>query len=880
MTNSICIFALFLIINSLLMFKIVYAQFGAAQDSSFDSLVASQCRARCIGLYPWRLTSPQPVPSALRYFQKRNSASISDVKISSRNLRARSNGKHNRNQRGHFKWNKIMQLCSKNENCLQCTLPCDIPTNLLSNCKYLCKDGNQLCQDSCDLLSKLSQEKYGNCPSFSNEATNTIQLLISAKGQLSESNTVLNQCSSESKSKAIEALIRNNGEYSSQEVNQCGQDSDCGGINKCCPLHTACPQYGNVCAKPVIENKDISTAPFNLSITERKKGKTIILRWDCVYNKNKPTIFVVEGRWSLKSPQSTGIDNQDSHMTKWGYLAQTINNNWIILRNINRGRWYTFRVSAITKSGTLGYSKPTPMFILSSKPKPASQPQNLSIVNIYDQSGTDKINADITWLPSRRSDLPIIHYKLSWRQENSNNPHYGYDLIQDGINKYTITGLLKNTVYSVELIAVSIYDRDELKSKPKRASLNTANILSSHSSYLISDPDSDYDEEDEDIEIYQPRNLHNNIQLENRILNLTIKEAYFRNGLVKAKLSWLLSESNRRDNLGSASIKSIVIEQPMFTITWFPIKCITENGESLGSLPTPITASTINTNLEIYELKYNCDYVVNVRLENNKIDSSISSSINPTPPQVASTKFRVPECNSVRIIGNIKPRCYRQSILKYNQIPAKTALNNIIPEIQYTTTKTTQTTTEEIELLPRVYNIRHVIVGHRSNFYSVKFTWSLPEYFREKNLFSGYQISVVPKAIPGFGNSQSGVSSVGAIVEKDQNSFVVKQLRASIKYIFQIQLIALDNQSYGPASNVEFKIKPIEFKHRGTTLPNRYYSIKERHMLNADQAYTGELYLHTTTERAIIGSTASSIKFSNYVCILTVLVFQFFYKSV
>jgi hypothetical protein len=34
-----------------------YGISDSAASSSFDSLVASQCRARCLSLYPWKLTS-------------------------------------------------------------------------------------------------------------------------------------------------------------------------------------------------------------------------------------------------------------------------------------------------------------------------------------------------------------------------------------------------------------------------------------------------------------------------------------------------------------------------------------------------------------------------------------------------------------------------------------------------------------------------------------------------------------------------------------------------------------------------------------------------------------------------------------------------------
>lgn len=49
---------------------LVVATLVAGQSSSFDSLVSSQCRARCLALYPWK-TQPENTPQFLRYFQKR-----------------------------------------------------------------------------------------------------------------------------------------------------------------------------------------------------------------------------------------------------------------------------------------------------------------------------------------------------------------------------------------------------------------------------------------------------------------------------------------------------------------------------------------------------------------------------------------------------------------------------------------------------------------------------------------------------------------------------------------------------------------------------------------------------------------------------------------
>ena len=55
--------------------------------------------------------------------------------------------------------------------------------------------------------------------------------------------------------------------------------------------------------------------------------------------------------------------------------------------------------------------------------------------------------------------------------------------------------------------------------------------------------------------------------------------------------------------------------------------------------------------------------------------------------------------------------------------------------------------------------------------------------------------------------------SVGAIVSRDEKSFIVRQLRPQVSYIFQIQAIGRDSesfQSYGPLSSLEFVINELD----------------------------------------------------------------------
>ncbi len=111
--------------------------------------------------------------------------------------------------------------------------------------------------DSCELLTQLNEKKYGKCPSFSftTETKSSIELLLT--DPLKQSNS-LNQCSNHTKALAVAALLKNNNENQlSKPLAQCNADSECGEINKCCLINSACPQHGYACAKPIINEQGI-----------------------------------------------------------------------------------------------------------------------------------------------------------------------------------------------------------------------------------------------------------------------------------------------------------------------------------------------------------------------------------------------------------------------------------------------------------------------------------------------------------------------------------------------------------------------------------------------------------------------------------------------
>ncbi len=663
-------------------------------------------------------------------------------------------------------------------------------------------------------------------------------------------------------------------DYNNNNLQQCNQDSDCDDVvAKCCLLSTECPQHGSVCQKPHLNANNmhgLPSIPFNLTITERKKGKTVILSWDSVYNKQKPTLFVIEGKWSLKAPSSSNSnkDSDSSSMTQWGYLASTTNTNSVILRSINRGRWYKFRVASITRQGSFGFSQPTELFILSSPPKPPTQPQNLTINKIH-SSQNSKVNIDLSWLGPKRSDLPIIEYKIKYsiisnasqlNEQNDeseisddyesdaqqattfNQDEYdtamNYEIIDATKhidNKYTLKNLDANLVYKIEIQAISMYESTKLYSSPKQVKCDT-NIFNQEpvSSSLISDrqllddqprttsPKTsskiDYEEEEEEEEDeldddYDTQPIQTlpaltaqSSQQPQIISNLSVQVPYFQNGLVKAKVSWKSSSSFSSSNSGKgqASIKSIQTDQTQFTLTWFPIKCFTTQQQQHSTrMPQPISITTQTNNYEIYELKYNCDYVINVKLTAANPKPVQSNSIaNIEQQQIVSAQFRVPACSQINIIGRIKPLCYNEPSTQ----PSSTATTTTTTTKTTTQRRTTTTTTGVI--LPRVSKINYKLLEKMKNLYSIEFSWHLQNRHLE---FSGYQISIVPKEIPGLNENDLSMNgayfgSVGAIVSKDQHSFVVRQLMSSVRYVFQIQSIGVDGQSYGPMNTMEFVI--------------------------------------------------------------------------
>ncbi|CAF4580199.1 unnamed protein product, partial [Didymodactylos carnosus] len=93
--------------------------------------------------------------------------------------------------------------------------------------------------------------------------------------------------------------------------------------------------------------------PYNVTAIERKSRKTVKLKWHHTNNETEPIFYVIEAQWSLSKKHPF-----TQEVSKWGFIKEEVSHNKAIIRNIHRGRWYSFRVAAVTRYGRSPFSQP------------------------------------------------------------------------------------------------------------------------------------------------------------------------------------------------------------------------------------------------------------------------------------------------------------------------------------------------------------------------------------------------------------------------------------------------------------------------------------------------------------------------------------------
>ncbi|KJH45091.1 WAP-type 'four-disulfide core, partial [Dictyocaulus viviparus] len=245
-----------------------------------------------------------------------------------------------------------------------CTEPCRESFTDSVSCKLTaCKDtkNKESCEKSCDFLQRIFTEKPGACPKINNLSNYECTAL-------------------------------------------CHLDGDCQETSKCC-------SYGcsRQCALPKGRDPRLLPVPGSISVQERKRKRSIIIRWIMQkltreQNSVNSNLYVIQWRW--------GLHPNSSSMTEWQTVTVR-NKPYAILKHLlSPGRYYQFRVGAVSVYGSLGFSETSQPFKLSKEARAPSPPRDISL-------GASKLtpiglwNQIVHWMPPA-SDLPIKNYQLSW----------------------------------------------------------------------------------------------------------------------------------------------------------------------------------------------------------------------------------------------------------------------------------------------------------------------------------------------------------------------------------------------------------------------------------------------------------------------------------
>ncbi|VDP15406.1 unnamed protein product [Heligmosomoides polygyrus] len=378
-----------------------------------------------------------------------------------------------------------------------CTDPCRESFSDVASCKEtVCKDSleSEACDRSCDYLQKIFTEKPGACPKISNQS-NYVSLADLGSFKRMQLMRKFQECT---------AL--------------CHLDGDCAETGKCCT-------YGcsRECALPQGRDPRLLPIPSSISVQERKRKRSIIIRWvmqklNREQNAANSNLYVVQWRWGLQS--------EGESMTEWQTVTVRSKPYAILKHLLSPGRYYQFRVGAVSVHGSLGFSRPSQSFKLSKEARAPSPPRDIAL-------GASKLtpiglwNQVVQWSPPP-SDLPIKNYQLSWAVSSASEANAFEEMMRrratltthekrsldedeegwgiDGRDRHSVivpshttqtelSGLFPNSVYIVEVHASVDSSEGELHGEKGIIFVRTLNATMSD---ILTEPPIAEEEEEEE----------------------------------------------------------------------------------------------------------------------------------------------------------------------------------------------------------------------------------------------------------------------------------------------------------------------------------------------------------------------------------------------
>ncbi|KAK2143645.1 hypothetical protein LSH36_824g02009 [Paralvinella palmiformis] len=421
-------------------------------------------------------------------------------------------------------------------------------------------------------------------------------------------------------------------------IEACLVDADCPQDDqKCC--YNGC---GHVCIEPVHNMNNVPLVPDQPQLTELQAEGAVLLEWNSVAtNRTGPVLYIVWVRWNV------GKHHSDAHMTHWQQITQTTDTSTEI-HDISPGHWYQYQISAVNINGSRGASPPTRAFCLSREPTPPSIPVNLTEGDTLVQG--NHVTVSVQWKPPLNSDLPVTRYKIFWNKRLTKQPTLTEleikehrQVIPGDQLQFDVPDLDPETTYLVQIQAICQYGDTRLKSDKASIYINTY-PLSRAAQIVLTTTRLPLE-----VEI---------LQTPPPLTALKVDAPFFQNGLLRANVSWSVIQ----DGSGVSVKKSL--------LQWSPDACIADSSLDNG-LPKLLTATTQDQYFVIYELRFDCRYVVKL----------IPISEQGAMGEESRISFVTPSCGEVPVIGHVLPDCPTSALPSVAEAPANLHYSFVINSV-------------------------------------------------------------------------------------------------------------------------------------------------------------------------------------------------------
>ncbi|CAH3123485.1 unnamed protein product [Porites lobata] len=207
-------------------------------------------------------------------------------------------------------------------------------------------------------------------------------------------------------------------------------------------------------------SKCVLMKPENVQVAAPVKNKRLenyTISWNGTWPSS--TVFVVMVK-QWKKGKSTDAN------TVWIELMQTTLQS--VQVNLQPLVWYQFKVTASNQYGASLFSLPSRLMF--ARPRPPLPPRAFNVTEMQVVKG--RVQVHVVWKkPVSSFGLPVSKYRISWsmRLDNKRKKYMPLEVTDHhtmGNNtEYTINELLPNTMYLLELRAMTRWKRRNLKSK-------------------------------------------------------------------------------------------------------------------------------------------------------------------------------------------------------------------------------------------------------------------------------------------------------------------------------------------------------------------------------------------------------------------------------